>query len=280
LKNKIGLWLTVPLMAVSFSILHELEHDLIHNMYFKGKQWMQHIMFFFIWITKWSANPWYRKVLHLRHHILSGQTEDVEERLIGLGLPFNLTRIMITLYPLTSGLLFPSLSKDNKRAFSRIYSYLINIPTALPMAVLLHLNIAYLRLFAGLTFTQYDPINHLPMWLYPIVRDISIIIVLPNILRQTSLNLLASYSHYYGDIPKHNPYYQNQVVNHWSLLPLQLFCFNFGATHIIHHFVANQPFYIRQWLAPKATEELEKHGIRKNDFGIVTRDNRYFERTI
>jgi len=105
-----------------------------------------------------------------------------------------------------------------------------------------------------------------------------VILILPNVLRQTSLNIIASYSHYYGDIPKHNVYYQNQILNHWILYPLQLFCFNFGETHIIHHFVANQPFYIRQWLAPRAVEELEKQGIRKNDFDIVRRDNRYFER--
>jgi len=267
-------------MSLTYSILHELEHDLIHNMYFKGKQWVQHLMFFFIWITKWSINPWFRKIIHLRHHILSGQTEDIEERLIGLGLPFNLSRIFVSSYPLTAGVLFPILAKDNRRAFSRIFSVIINIPTAFPMAVLLHLYLGYLRLFSGLTFGQYDPVHNLPLWFWPYVRNFMVISILPNILRQTSLNYLASYSHYYGDIPKHNPYYQNQILNHWILFPFQFFCFNFGATHIIHHFVANQPFYIRQWLAPKALDKLEKHGIRKNDFDIVRRDNRYFERTI
>jgi fatty acid desaturase len=105
------MYLTIFLMAIPFSILHELEHDLIHNMYFKGQQWVQHIMFFFIWISKWSTNPWFRKIIHLRHHILSGQVEDIEERLIGLGLPFNFSRIMITFYPLTGSVLFPTISR-------------------------------------------------------------------------------------------------------------------------------------------------------------------------
>jgi hypothetical protein len=59
LKRYIGFWLTIPLMALPTSILHELEHDLIHNLYFKGKQWVQNIMFTVIWFTKWHLNPWY-----------------------------------------------------------------------------------------------------------------------------------------------------------------------------------------------------------------------------
>jgi hypothetical protein len=98
-------------MSLSFSILHELEHDLIHNMYFKGSQVFQHIMFFFIWIAKQSTNPWFRKIIHLRHHILSGQVEDIEERLIGLGLPLNLNRVLLTFYPMATVLSFPILAK-------------------------------------------------------------------------------------------------------------------------------------------------------------------------
>lgn len=60
LKRYIGFWLTIPMMAIPTSILHELEHDLIHNMYFKGKQWVQNIMFTVIWFTKWHLNPWYK----------------------------------------------------------------------------------------------------------------------------------------------------------------------------------------------------------------------------
>jgi len=95
-------------------------------------------------------------------------------------------------------------------------------------------------------------------------------------LRQCCLNLVATYCHYYGDVPLGSVFYQNQVIDHWSLWPLQLFSFNFGATHIIHHYIPNQPFYLRQMLAPKAIEELCANGVRRNDFGIVLRNNRYF----
>ena len=140
----------------------------------------------------------------------------------------------------------------------------------------IHLFLGFVRLQYGFTLGVNDPVHYFPMRLWPYVRDICVILIIPNFIRQLSLNIIASYCHYYGDIPKHNVYYQNQVLNHWCLLPLHIFCFNFGATHIIHHFVTNQPFYIRQWLAPKATQELIKHGIRENDFGVVTRNNRYF----
>lgn len=89
LKRMIHWSLAIPLIALPGSILHEIEHDLIHNLYFKGKQWIQHVMFFTIWWVKMSIPPWYRKMIHLRHHIVSGQKTDIEERLIGIGLPLR-----------------------------------------------------------------------------------------------------------------------------------------------------------------------------------------------
>jgi fatty acid desaturase len=280
LKGILSWWITIPLIGISVSFLHELEHDLIHNMYFKGKEWVQHIMFTVIWMTKLSANPWYRKVLHLRHHILSGQVEDMEERFVGLGMEFNWLRAMIAFYPFSNTLIFENIRRDNKRVFGFdmwILVFIINLPGIVLFTALLHAFLGYSRLMTGLTFGPYDPCLNYPLWLWPYVRDIAVLIVLPNLIRQTSLNLVASYCHYYGDIPRHNVYYQNQVLNHWTLLPLHLFCFNFGATHIIHHFVTNQPFYLRQMLAPKATEELIKHGIRNNDFDVIRKNNRYFD---
>jgi hypothetical protein len=267
-------------MGVVISFLHELEHDLIHNLYFKGQQWFQHFMFFTIWMSKGNGNPWYRKVLHLRHHILSGQNEDLEERFIGLGKPFGWLRWLVQIYPFSNTLTFPRLRRDNMRLFGFdmwILVVIMNTPGILLYTILFHVYFGYARLVTGFTFGSYDPVLSWPMWLWPYARDIGVIWILPNLIRQTSLNFIASYCHYYGDIPKHNVYYQNQVLNHWILYPLQAFCFNFGETHIIHHFVTNQPFYLRQWLAPKATEELIKHGIRNNDFGVVPRNNRYFD---
>ena len=58
----------MTLMAVAVSIMHELEHDLIHDMYFKDSKFIQHFMFAVIWVSKLNANPWWRKPMHLKHH--------------------------------------------------------------------------------------------------------------------------------------------------------------------------------------------------------------------
>lgn len=173
-------------------------------------------------------------------------------------------------------LVVDEIKADNKEDFDKTWLTLISIPTILPFTILLHLFLNYVRLVNGLTFTQYDPALLLPMWAWPYVRDLAILLILPNVLRQACLNLVASYSHYYGDIPENNIFYQNQVLDHWLLWPLQLFCFNFGATHIIHHYIPNQTFYLRQMLAPKAIEAMVQNGVRRNDFGIVKRNNRYY----
>lgn len=280
LKGVYSWYISIPIAGIFVSFLHELEHDLIHNLYFKGKAWVQHAMFFTIWMTKLNVNPWYRKVLHLRHHLLSGQTEDLEERFVGLGMPLDWLRFLIQIYPFANISLFPRLKKDNEKVFGYdmwMLVVLINTPSIVTSTILLHLYLGFTRLHLGLVLGSFDPVLSFPTFLWPFVRDACVLMVFPNLIRQLSLNIIASYSHYYGDIPKYNVYYQNQVLNHWVLYPLQAFCFNFGETHIIHHFVTNQPFYLRQWLAPKAVEELTRHGIRKNDFDIVRRSNRFFD---
>ncbi len=277
MKKKIHWSLVIPLMALPGSILHELEHDLIHNLYFKGKQWMHHIMFVVIHFTKWSIPPWYRKIIHIRHHQESGTEKDIEERLIGLGRPLDFVRWAITFYPMSNSLVLDELQEDNPKDFNKNKLVLIALPTLLPFTVLWHLFFGYCRLMMGWTLGTYDPVHYLPEWGWPIVRDLSILILLPNVLRQACLNLMASYSHYYGDIPHGSVFYQNQIIDHWLMYPLQVFCFNFGATHIIHHFVPNQPFYLRQMLAPKSLLAMVKHGIRINDWGIIRRNNRFFD---
>lgn len=52
--------------------------------------------------------------------------------------------------------------------------------------------------------------------------------------------------------------------------------FPVGATHIIHHYVPNQPFYIRELVYRKVKDYMVENGIRNNDLGILIRGNRYF----
>lgn len=49
-----------------------------------------------------------------------------------------------------------------------------------------------------------------------------------------------------------------------------------GATHIVHHYVPNQAYYIRSLVYYKVKKFMIDHGVRHNDLGIVLRGNRYF----
>jgi hypothetical protein len=99
----------------------------------------------------------------------------------------------------------------------------------------------------------------------------AVVYLIPCWLRQTTIQIVSSNMHYYGDVD--SLYRQTQVLDSWFVLPLHLFCFNFGATHGIHHFVVNQPFYLRQWAAPYVRPALRKYGVRFNDFRSMLRAN-------
>jgi hypothetical protein len=61
---------------------------------------------------------------------------------------------------------------------------------------------------------------------------------------------------------------------------MQIFCFNFGSTHAIHHFVVNETFYVRQLTANKAHKVMQQQGVRFNDLGSFTRANRFYEKEL
>jgi hypothetical protein len=129
-------------------------------------------------------------------------------------------------------------------------------------------------LLAGAAFTP-------PAWLSPFVTFLNtaaVVYLVPCWLRQAAIQIVSSNMHYYGDNgssgePIDSLVKQTQVLNSWLVLPLHLFCFNFGATHGIHHFVVNQPFYLRQWGAPFVTKALKRYGVRFNDFTSMRRAN-------
>ena len=111
-------------------------------------------------------------------------------------------------------------------------------------------------------------------WINPLVA----ILIFPNLFRMYCLHFITSNMHYYGDVESGNVMQQTQVLNKWYFLPMQLFCFNFGSTHAIHHFVVNETFYIRQFTAKKAHQVMQLQGVRFNDLGTFTRANRYYDK--
>ena len=107
-----------------------------------------------------------------------------------------------------------------------------------------------------------------------LLNTFAVVYMLPSFLRTFCLHFISSNMHYYGDVEARNVMQQCQVLNPWWLLPMQVFCFNFGSTHAIHHFLVKEPFYIRQMTAAEVKPVMKAMGIRFNDFGTFVRANR------
>ena len=224
-ENYAACILCTVVIAIFTSFFHELEHDLIHNMYFKKHTWIQDIMFFVIWVAKLHGNPWFRRELHLKHHIVSGQIDDAEERLIGLGLPFGLERLAATLHPFGSLIVTPAIARDAKWLDVKR----LNLTSAPVAFLFFSLSKLWLLYVFTMLFVGYDNYNHyLPASQWWWIRAAAVLMCLPNMLRQSCLVLMSNCSHYYGDIPGKSVLYQNQILDHWMLYPFQLFCVNFG----------------------------------------------------
>ncbi len=267
LAGHVAWWVPVLAMGLPISILHELEHDLIHNQFFKGRERVQSFMFWVIWWSKLNASPWYRREQHLRHHRRSGQPDDAEERLIGLGVRAGWYRVLIAMHPIFAGPMVPIVKRADpkwrvRKGTRESAPAFVMFALVLFVQPLLH---AFEAILPGVA----------PAGLLRLFDVLMVLWVAPNVLRQTCLALVSSYSHYYGDIPENDVFYQNQIMDHPLLWPMQLYCFNFGSTHIVHHFVVQQPFYLRQMVAKVAHAEMLRQGVRRNDFGVIARANRW-----
>jgi fatty acid desaturase len=262
-------WLCIIVTAFFASIVHEIEHDLIHCMYFPRHGGIRGLMMAVGWLARpGTINPFVRKKLHLRHHKVSGNPDDLEERAITNGEPYGIKRILM----MADGVLAVVLRLDQAKgrpgkllAFSAL-SYF-------PLGWLHHaLFYAFLVLHAFRIAGFEAPLSASAL----AAVDIACVTwILPNVLRSFCLNFVSSSLHYYGDVERGNVLQQTQVLNAWFLAPLQLFCFNFGSTHAIHHFVATEPFYVRQLTARAGHRALRASGVRFNDLGTFLRDNRY-----
>ncbi|MPQ70971.1 MULTISPECIES: fatty acid desaturase [unclassified Pseudomonas] len=271
-------WVCLLLNAFFASLTHELEHDLIHSMYFRKQRVPHNLMLALVWLARPSTiNPWIRRHLHLNHHKVSGTEADMEERAITNGEPWGIARLLMVGDNVMSSLIRMLRAKTWTHKFSilkrtlRVYA---------PLA-LLHWGAWYVFLgfhaangIAGLLGSSIDWSAHTLAVMQ--VIDIAVVAIIgPNVLRTFCLHFVSSNMHYYGDLEAGNVIQQTQVLNPWWLWPLQAFCFNFGSTHGIHHFVVKEPFYIRQMTASVAHRVMAEMGVRFNDFGTFGRANRF-----
>ncbi|CAH9066443.1 hypothetical protein PSECIP111951_03576 [Pseudoalteromonas holothuriae] len=265
-------WVAIFSAAFFASISHELEHDLIHRQYFKSNPLVHNMMMLIVWLMRPNTiSPWYRRRIHLHHHKVSGTEQDIEERLVGNGIKNPLLRVLV----ISDGLLGLILQRRRYQREINGFSFFCIFNAGFPIATCNFLILYFAIIFHCFDFIsngrfEYSALlNNAIQW----VDTVMVILILPNLLRSFCLNLITSSMHYYGGV--NNVLQQTQVLNHWLLFPFQLFCFNFGVTHTIHHFVPNQPFYIRQLIAKRILPVLKQNNVRFNDFESLKNANLY-----
>jgi fatty acid desaturase len=271
-------WGCVPLVAVFASLIHELEHDLIHYMYFRNRPVMHNLMLAVGWLARPSTiNPWIRRHIHLHHHKHSGTRTDVEERGITNGEPWGVRRLLMIgdgmLSVLFGALAKPDLGRGLRTVLRGLAAY---FPVGWFHFAVWYWFLAF-HAADGLGGLLGAPVawSETTLARMQVVDFLTVVLVGPNVLRSFCLHFVSSNMHYYGDVEDRNIMQQTQVWNRWWLLPFHLFCFNFGSTHAIHHFYVKDPFYVRQWTARRAHAVMQEVGVRFNDFDTFYRANRY-----
>lgn len=271
-------WACIPLVAIFASFTHELEHDLIHRMYFRNTPWAHNLMLLAGWLARPSTiNPWIRRGLHLHHHKHSGTESDLEERAITNGERWGLRRFIMTGDGILAILMRLHRAPNHKlRARMLIRGLIAYFPLGW-----LHWGLWYVFLgfhgsnLAGALFGFSVDWSASTLAMMQTVNLLAVVWIGPNILRSFCLHFVSSNMHYFGDVEDGNIVQQTQVLNTWWMTPFQLFCFNFGSTHAIHHFVVKEPFYIRQATVDTGHRVLREIGVRFNDTGTFVRANRY-----
>lgn len=274
-------WVCLLLNAFFASLTHELEHDLIHSMYFRKQRVPHNLMMGLVWLARPSTiNLWIRRHLHLNHHKVSGTETDMEERAITNGEPWGFARLLMVGDNVMSAFI--------RMLRAKTWAHKINIikrtlKVYAPLA-LVHWGAWYVFLgfhaANGIAYLMGSPIewSATTLSVMQVIDIAAVVIIGPNVLRTFCLHFISSNMHYYGDIEAGNVLQQCQVLNPWWLWPLQAFCFNFGSSHGIHHFVVKEPFYIRQMTVPVAHKVMREMGVRFNDFGTFGRANRFVRR--
>ncbi len=272
----INAWLTIPLVALFTSLLHELEHDLIHIQYFRRHKRVQDAMLLVGWILRpGTINPWIRRQLHFLHHKVSGTPQDLEERGIGNGQRYGLLRALVMFDTFTGNILRALLEHPAGQRWQHVRRILrANMPVSVACAMIWYGFLGFhaangMAALAGTAIDWSAPTLATMAW----VNTLVVVLIAPHYLRSFCINFISSNMHYYGGV--NTVLQQTQVLNAWFLWPFQLFCFNFGSTHGIHHFVVGEPFYIRQMTAPVAHRVMRENGVRFNDLGTFRRANHF-----
>ena len=292
-RGKMPWYVAVSLSAFWMSILHELEHDLIHQMYYRKNKKINNAMLATVYAFRPSTiSPWIRRDIHLHHHKSSGTPSDIEERGINNGDKWGLKRLIMTGDNMLAIALrpFTMLNATNEYANAQKDLTLkdkLKLKAKMALGYTpfgnIHYGLWYSFLFMSITkigmkaLNMKQPNNRIWRFIDKSTKFYAVAIAAPNYLRTLSLHFTSSNIHYYGDVENGNVVQQCQIWTDWRMKPLQAFCFNFGGTHAIHHFVVQDTFYIRQAIAKDCYPIMKENGVRFNDFGTFKRANRRLE---
>ena len=277
LNDVLSPWVCIPLIAFFTSLLHELEHDLIHWQYFKNNKIIHNLMLLSVWLLRpGTINPWIRRYLHFLHHKVSGTEKDIEERGISNGRTWGFMRLWIIFDTLTPNMINAFLhAKKGQGLYRAVRVLLAYFPFGLLTVVawysflIFHISNFVLEL-ADMNAIAWSANTLANM---AILNHVVVILIAPFYVRSISINFISSNMHYYGNV--NSIMQQTQVLTHPVFWPFQLFCFNFGSSHGIHHFVVKEPFYIRQLTVKDAHKVMREQGVRFNDLGTFKRANRF-----
>lgn len=261
--------------TLATSTLHEVEHDLFHCQYlWRPRSFQFDVAMWLIYVFKFHVSPWWRMEFHLLHHQESGQKFDIEERLLGLGLPIGFFRLLVTLTPLSYFMVVGSVVNDNPGFVW--YRPLTESKFQLSLVALSFLSPILYGLNQFLPEAEITGLlNHsIPEWFIKLSYTILICCVTVAHARHICLTLVTTFTHYYGDIHRGVVHEQIQILDSLYLIPLQIFCWFFGESHWIHHFYVQQPFWERSlisWEVNRAAKsEVWKKAVpdsvRVNDF--------------
>lgn len=274
-------WATILLTAFWLSVLHEIEHDLIHSMYYRNNRVIHNAMMFGVWFFRPSTiNPWVRRRLHLHHHEVSGTDSDLEERAITNGEGWGAHRTVALLdsflgmytKPLRTRRLVETYIRHEARTPEEARRLeTVNVLSYFPLG-LVHYGLWHLVI--GLSLYQWL-VGPTHIWGQGALYFLAVTILAPNMIRTFCLHFVSSNMHYYGDVEEHNVLQQTQVWTAKWLKPFHALCFNFGETHAIHHFLVRDPFYVRELIKRDCQKVLRDNGVRFNDFGTFRRANRF-----
>ena len=206
-------WVGFLVVAFATSIVHEMEHDLIHNMYF-ANGFMNDVMMAMCWSVRWNGiNPWTRRRVHFHHHKASGTASDIEEQAITNGTPFGLRRLLMMA---DNGLAFfmrpleiisimrkYRLQQEPLTKPERVAIALENIFSYFPLGVI-HIACMY-SFIAYHVISRAWGVEHVPRliveWM-PLISQYLWCQGFPNAFRVFILITVSSNMHYFGDIDR------------------------------------------------------------------------------